>query len=82
MKLTVPQDRALEAVAHGKVTRTYTARNNTLTSPGIGSQAIRALLNAGLIADGAKLGNRATMVLTLRGEVALDAEERPRQQSE
>ena len=37
---------------------------------------IEALLKAGLIADGAMLGNRVTMVLTLKGEVALNAEPR------
>jgi hypothetical protein len=76
MKLTVPQYRALEAVRRGKVTRGYFDMGDTLTLPGIGSQAIEALLKVGLIADGAMLGNRVTMVLTLKGEVALDAEPR------
>lgn len=76
MKLTLLQYRALEAVRRGKVTRGYIDAGNTLTSPGIGSQAIKALLKAGLIADGAMLGTRVTMLLTLKGEVALDAEPR------
>jgi predicted transcriptional regulator len=71
-KLTLAQQRGLEATQRGMVTRTCTARDKFLC-PTVGARALWCLLDAGLIANGQKNGDRIHMVLTSKGEAALAA---------
>jgi hypothetical protein len=72
-KLTSAQRRALEATQRGTVTRIYTSRDDKFFCPTVGARAIWSLLNAGLIANGPKNGDRVQMVLTPKGEAAIAA---------
>jgi hypothetical protein len=70
--LTPAQHRALAATARGEVKRTYSIRENVITSPLIGSKALWRLLTDKLIQDGPREGNVVTMMLTPNGERALE----------
>jgi hypothetical protein len=54
------------------VTRTCTTRDKFFC-PTVGARALWCLLDAGLIADGPKNGDRIQMILTSKGEAALAA---------
>jgi predicted transcriptional regulator len=69
-KLTPAQQRGLEATQRGMVTRTCTARNKFIC-PTVGARALWCLLDAGLIANGPKNGDRIHMILTSKGEAAI-----------
>jgi hypothetical protein len=71
-ELTPAQRRALAATARGEVKRSYSVRENVITSPLIGSKALWRLLTDKLIQDGPREGNVVTMVLTPNGERALE----------
>jgi hypothetical protein len=76
--LSLAQFRALEAAARGEVIRTFRNTGTTLTSPSVNSKALWSVFRNGLIANGPRIGDRCTMVLTSRGkqELRLDRDDR------
>jgi hypothetical protein len=63
----------LEATQRGTVTRTCATARDRLPCPAVGDRAIWSILEAGLIANGPKNGDRIQMILTPKGEVAIAA---------
>jgi hypothetical protein len=70
--LSPAQLRALEATARGEVVRTFRKTGTTLTCPSVNSKALWSAFRDGLIANGARTGDRCTMVLTGRGKQELE----------
>jgi hypothetical protein len=66
--LTRAQRQALEATARGEVKRIHTGNSSKLKCPTINSATLWFLSRTNFIADGPRVGDVATMVLTKKGE--------------
>src|SRR6185436_14640689 len=71
-RLSAAQKRALLAVKAGKVVRRFQHRSTAMTSPGIGSIALWALVRDHLIQNGPLNDDRCVMMLTMKGYGELD----------
>jgi hypothetical protein len=76
--ISIPEQRALDAIAKGDVTHVFTAKRNFFDKPrGVGETAIEKLYERGWAADGngaqGLFRSRFKVLLTEKGEIARDS---------